>query len=98
VNIENYFITGIHSTSSQNDNSFHVYIYLPIDYDNTTNITDILTTQLDSMQMAGYPTSSSGIHAATVTAISEDPPSAELDDDPFDSTTLYTPPQLTTYP
>ena len=50
------------------------------------------------MQMAGYPTSSSGIQAATVTTISEDPPSVELDDDPFNSTTLYAPPQLTTYP
>jgi hypothetical protein len=42
--IENYFVTSIYSTNSQNDNSFHVYIYLPNDYDNTTDIIDILTT------------------------------------------------------
>jgi hypothetical protein len=44
VIIENYFITGIYSTNTQNDSSFHIYIYLPNDYDNTTNVIHILTT------------------------------------------------------
>jgi hypothetical protein len=57
VSIENYFVTGIYSTNSHNDNNFHVYIYLPNDYDNTADIIEILTTHLDSMQTAGYPTS-----------------------------------------
>ena len=61
VIIEFYFITGVYSTNSQNDSSCHVYIYLPNDYGNTTNIIDILTTQLDSMQTTGCPASSSGI-------------------------------------
>jgi len=69
--IENYFVTGIYSTNSQNDNNFHVYIYLPNDYDNTTDTIDILTTQLGSMRTAGYPTSPSGIQVAAVAAISE---------------------------
>ena len=50
------------------------------------------------MRTAGYPTSPLGIQVAAVTAISEDPPTAELDDDPFDTSTRYTPPQLSTYP
>ncbi len=98
--IDDYYITGIYSTSIQNDNIFYNYIYLPndYDYDHTTDVIDIITIQLDSMQTAGYPTSPSGIHAASDTSISDDPPTADLDDDPFDTTTLYTPPQLITYP
>ena len=96
VIIENYYVTGIYSENSQNDNNFHVYIYLPNDYDNTTDIIDILTAQLDSMLTVGYPTSPSCIQAATVIAISDDPPTTELDDDPFDTATIYTPPQLST--
>ena len=44
VNIENYFITGIYSTNSQNGSSFYVYIYPPNDYDNIVDIIEILTT------------------------------------------------------
>ncbi len=47
VNIENYYITGVYSNNTQNDNSFNVYIYLPNDYEQTTDITDIITLQLD---------------------------------------------------
>jgi hypothetical protein len=50
------------------------------------------------MRTAGYPTSPSCIQAAAVTTISEDLPTAELDDDPFDTTTLNATPQLSTYP
>ncbi len=98
MTIENYYITGVHLTNTQNDISFHVQIYLPNDDDYTTNVIDIITIQLDSVRSAGYPTSPSGIQATTVTIISDDPPSAELDDDPIDTTTLYTPPQLSIYP
>ncbi len=98
VAIENYYITGISSSNTQNENSFDVYLYLPNDYDQTTDIVDILTIQLDSMRASGYPASFAGIHAAAVTAISENPPSAELDDDPIDTTNLYTPPQLSNCP
>ena len=44
VIIESYYITCIYSTSTQNDNSFYIYIYLPNDYDNTTDVIEILTT------------------------------------------------------
>jgi hypothetical protein len=98
VIIDNYYITSIYSTNTQNNSSFYIYIYLPNDYDQTTNIIDILIIQLNSMRAARYPTSPSGTHAATVTANSEDPPAAELDDDPFDTATLYNPPQLSTCP
>ncbi len=74
VHIENYYITGVYSDNTQNDISFNVYIYLPIDYEQTTDIIDIITLQLDSMRTTGYPTSPSGIHATTVIAISDDPP------------------------
>jgi hypothetical protein len=43
VIIENYCITGIYSTNTQNDISFYVYIYLPNDYDQTTDGIDVLT-------------------------------------------------------
>jgi hypothetical protein len=88
----------VHSSNTQNDASFNVYIYLPNDYDNTTNVIDILTLQLDSMRSAGYPTSPHGIHDAQVLAISDDPSTPELDDDPIETTTTYTPPQLNPYP
>jgi hypothetical protein len=94
VTIENYYITGVHSTNTQNDINFHVHIYLPIDYDHITDVIDIITIQLDSMRSAGYPTLPSSIQATTVTTISDDPPTTELDEDPIDTTTLYTPPQL----
>ncbi len=97
MTIENYYITGVHSSNTQNDISFYVYIYLPNDYDHTTDVIDIITIQLDSMRLAEYPTTPMGIQATTVTSISEDPPTAELDDDPIDTTTLYTPLQLSIY-
>ncbi len=50
------------------------------------------------MRSAGYPTSPIGMHEAQVKAISDDPSTSELDDDPFETTTTYTPPQLATYP
>ncbi len=40
------------SNNTHNDNSFNVYIYLPNDYEQTTDITDIITLQLDSMRTA----------------------------------------------
>jgi hypothetical protein len=98
VVIENYYVTGVQSSNTQNDASFSVHIYLPNDYDHTTDIIDILTIQLDSMRSAGYPTTPLGLREAQVTAISDDPPPSELDDDPFDTATLYTPPQLSHYP
>jgi hypothetical protein len=89
VTIKTYYITGVHSTNTQNDISFHVYIYLPNDYDHTTDIIDIVTIQLDNMRSAGYPTSPTSIHATTVTTISDDPPTTtELNDNPIDTTTL----------
>jgi hypothetical protein len=59
--IGNYYITGVHSTNTHNDISFHVYIYLPNDYGHTTDVIEIITIQLDSMRSAGYPTSPMGI-------------------------------------
>ena len=94
VIIENYYVTGVHSNTSQNDTSFYVYIYLPNDYDYNTDVIDILTLQLDSMRTAGYPTTPHGIREAQVTAINENSPTNELDDDPFSTETLYTPPEL----
>ncbi len=41
--IENDYITGVHSANTQNDISFHVHIYLPNDYDHTTDVIDIIT-------------------------------------------------------
>ncbi len=57
--IENYCVTGVHSSNTQNYASFYVYIYLPNDYDHTTDVVEILTIQLDSMRSAGYPTTTS---------------------------------------
>jgi hypothetical protein len=57
VTIENYYITGVLSSNTQNDISFYVYIYLPNDFDHTTDVIDILTIQLDFMRSAGCPTS-----------------------------------------
>jgi hypothetical protein len=74
VNIVNYYITGVYSDNTHSDSSFNVYIYHPNDYEQTTDVIDIITLQLDSMRTAGYPTSPSGIHATTVTVISDDPP------------------------
>jgi hypothetical protein len=98
VIIENYYITGIHSNNTQNYASFHIYIYLPNDYDHTTDIIDIFTLQLDSMRTAGYPTSPLGIRDAQVTAIFGDIPTSEPDDDPIDTATRIIPQQLSPYP
>ena len=54
--IENYYITGVHSANTQHDISFNVRIYLPNDNDYTTYVVDIITTQLDNMRSARYPT------------------------------------------
>jgi len=97
VVIENYYVTGVHSHNTQNSASFSVFIYLPNDYDHTTDIIELLTTQLDSMKKAGYPTTPLGLREAQVTVHSDDTQSPELDDDPFDTTTLYTPPHLSPY-
>ena len=98
VVIENYYVTGVHSTNSQNHASFYIYIYLPNDYDHTTDLIDVLTLQLDSMNTAGYPTSPLGIRDAQVTALLGDIQTSEPYDDPIDTMTLITPPQLSPYP
>jgi hypothetical protein len=98
VVIENYYVTGVHSNNSQNQASFYIYIYLPTDYDHTTGLIDVLTLQLDSMGQAGYPTSPLGLREAQVTATLGDIPTSEPDDDPLDTMTLITPPQLSPYP
>ena len=41
--IENYYVTGVHSSNTQNHASFYVYIYFLNDYDHTTDVVDILT-------------------------------------------------------
>ncbi len=74
MTIEIYYVTGVQSSYTQNDISFHVHIYLPNDYDHTTDVIDIITIQLNNMRSAGYPTSPFGIHATTNTSISDDPP------------------------
>ena len=98
VVIENYYVTGVHSNTSQDHASFFVYIYLPNDYDHTTDLINVLTLQLDSMSQAGYPTSPLGMRDAQVTTILGDIPTSEPDDDPIDTMTLITPPQLSPYP
>jgi hypothetical protein len=62
--IENYYVTGVHSNNTQNYANFHVYIYLPNDYEHTTDVIDILTLQLNSIRTAGYPTTPLGIRDA----------------------------------
>ncbi len=81
----------------QNYASFNIYIYLPNDYDHTTDVIDILMLQLDSMRTAGYPTTPLGIRDAQVTAIFGEP-TTEIDDDPIETPTHYIPPQLSPYP
>ncbi len=49
------------------------------------------------MRVAGYPTSPSCIHSAAVTTYSDIPPTNELNDEPFVTTTIITPQQLTAY-
>ena len=78
--IENYYVTGVHPNNTQNYASFSVFIYLPNDYDHTTDIIEILTIQLDSMKKAGYPTAPLGLREAQVTASSDNTPTPELDD------------------
>jgi hypothetical protein len=81
VVIENYYVTGVHSSNAQNDANFYIYIYLPNDYEHNTDVGDILTIHLVSMRSAGYPTTPLGLHDAQVKAISDDSQTSELDDD-----------------
>ena len=97
MTIENYYVTGVHSTSPRNENTFYIYIYLPNDYNTVNEILDLLSAQLTSMQAVGYPTSTTCMLSALTTTITEDPPTDELDDDPIESTTSIIPPQLTPY-
>ena len=43
VVIENYYVTGVHSNNTLSNTSFYIYIYIPNDYDHTTDVVDILT-------------------------------------------------------
>ena len=96
--IEHYYISGIYYNNSRNESNFYVYIYLPIDYNIVNEVLDLLTTQLGSMQAAGCPTSPEGMISATATAVTDDPPIDELDDDPIKTNIAIIPSQLSTYP
>jgi hypothetical protein len=76
----------------------YVYIYLPSFYNTVNEVLDLLTTQLTSMQAAGYPTSTTYMISAVATSITYDPPTNDLDDDPIETTTIIIPPQLKQYP
>jgi hypothetical protein len=94
VIIENYYITGVYSTYPRNENTFYIYNYLPNDYNTVSELVDLLTTQLTSMQAAGYPASTTCMISALTTSITEDPPADELDD-PIETTTNIISTQLT---
>ena len=95
--IENYNITGVHSTNPQSEHNFYIYLYLPNDYNTTDEVLELITAQLNLLQAAGYPTSAFGMKSASVNA-STNPPQDELDDDPIELAANIIPTQLSPYP
>jgi len=98
VLIKNYYISGIYSTNSRSERSFYAYGYLTNDYNTVNEVLDLLTIQLESMHVAGYPTSPTYTISATATIIIDDPPTDELDDDLIETTTIIIPPELSSDP
>ncbi len=98
VYVDNYYIIGIHSTTSANDNKFNIYLFLSNDYDSDSDLLELLQVQLKSMDSAGYPTSTSGLEHLMIVAISNTPPNYELDDEPIHNTTNFLPASLTEHP
>jgi hypothetical protein len=50
--VENTYITGVHSTNPQSENNFSIYLYLPIDYNTTNEVLELVTTELKLLEVA----------------------------------------------
>jgi hypothetical protein len=90
--IDNYYITGVHSTNSSASINFYIYLYLSKDYDSDNDLYSLISDQLKIVETAGYLTSPTGMESITITADTNTTPILELDDELIHNATHVHPP------